>query len=139
MKTIRIECVAFVFVAACGGSDAPRTPLSGMSSSPVVSGEPGTPINGEAKIALDRGNALFRDKSYKDALSQYRRSAELAPDELAPLLGIMMVADVTKDSALARTTLPRIRRIDPAMADSSLATPHSRIIKDHPVVRSGNT
>lgn len=140
MMTVKIEYIALVFaISACGGSEAPKVPLGTASSAAAGPADPGGPIQGEAKTALDRGNVLFREKSYKDALDQYRRSADLAPGELAPLLGIMMVADVTKDSALASATLPRIRKIDPAMADSSLVTPHSKIIKKHPAVRSGRT
>ncbi len=140
MKTIEIGYVAFVFaVTACGGSEAPKIPLGAASSAAAAPADPGGTIQGEAKAALDRGNVLFREKDYKDALDQYRRSADLAPGQLAPLLGIMMVADVTKDSALANATLPRIRKIDPAMADSSVVTPHSKIIKGHPPVRSGRT
>ncbi len=47
-------------------------------------------------MALDSGNMLFRAKAYDRALVQYRRSARLAPTELAPLLGILMVAEATK-------------------------------------------
>lgn len=140
MKTIKIEYIAVVFaVVACSGSEAPKVPLGAASSAAAVPAEPGGQIQGEAKAALDRGNALFRKKAYKGALEQYRHSADLAPSQLAPLLGIMMVADVTKDSALAKATLPRIRKIDPAMADSSVASPHSKIIREHPTSRSGRT
>jgi alkanesulfonate monooxygenase SsuD/methylene tetrahydromethanopterin reductase-like flavin-dependent oxidoreductase (luciferase family) len=140
MMKFRIECIALLIaITGCSGSEAPKIPLGAASSAAAVPADSGGPIHGEAKVALDRGNALFREKDYKDALEQYRRSAELAPRELAPLLGIMMVADVTKDSALAKETLPRIRKLDPAMADSSLVTPHSKIIKQHPTVRPGRT
>ena len=140
MMMERIKYVALlVVVSGCSGKEAPKTPLGASSSSAAAPIDASGPIHGDAKVALDRGNVLFREKSYKDALEQYRRSAELAPDELAPLLGIMMVADVTKDSALASATLPRIRSLDPAMADSSLLTPHSKIIREHPAVLPGKT
>jgi hypothetical protein len=87
---------------------------------------------GEAKRALDSGNTLFRAKDYRAALAQYRRSADLAPSELAPLLGMMMVADVTNDAKLKEETLPRIRKLDPGAADSAVVMPHSKIIKVHP-------
>ena len=131
MRVLRSYCLAAgCGILACGGSDAPKTPLGEKTSG--VAEEPGPAITGAAKLALDSGNMLFRAKAYDRALSQYRRSAQLAPDELAPLLGIMMVADVTKDSKLSEETLPRIRRLDPVVADSSARIPHSKIIEAHP-------
>lgn len=136
MPTLSGSIVFAVVVSVCGckGSEAPKIPLgeaTPMASigadHPAVDG-----LTGDAKLALDSGNALFRVKAYDQALSQYSRSAELAPKELAPLLGIMMVADVTNDAKLAGATLPRIRKIDPSMADSSTITSHSKMIKAHP-------
>lgn len=143
MSVLRFYCFApAAVILACGGTDAPKTPLGEKSSKGVAANE-GTPaITGEAKLALDSGNMLFRAKAYDRALSQYRRSAQLAPTELAPLLGIMMVADVTKDSKLSEETLPRIRRLDPVVADSSARMPHSKIIEGHPrpgAIRSPRT
>ena len=134
LRSYRVAAAAVIL--ACGGSEAPKTPLGEKSSKGVAGDEATQPISGEAKIALDSGNVLFRAKAYDKALSQYRRSAQLAPTELAPLLGIMMVADVTKDSKLSEETLPRIRRLDPAMADSSTRMPHSKIIEGHPRPRT---
>jgi hypothetical protein len=133
MRALRLYSLAAVAgILACGGTDAPKTPLGQRSSSGVTAEEATPAITGAAKLALDSGNMLFRAKAYDRALLQYRRSAQLAPDELAPLLGIMMVADVTKDSKLSGETLPRIRRLDPVVADSSARMPHSKIIEAHP-------
>ncbi|MGK2963632.1 MAG: hypothetical protein ACSLFK_16050 [Gemmatimonadaceae bacterium] len=131
--TVRLFCVvlAGLAIAACKGDESPKTPLGaqmGAEQSPV------SPIGGAAKLALDSGNLLFRAKAYALALEQYRRSADLAPSEIAPLLGIMMVAEVTKDSELAEATRPRIRKLNPAVADSSAAMSHSKIIEAHPPV-----
>jgi hypothetical protein len=126
-----VVVLAGVAIVACKGDESPRTPLGaqrGAEQSAV------SPIGGPAKLALDSGNLLFRAKASDLALEQYRRSADLAPRELAPLLGIMMVADVTKDSKLAEATRPRIRKLDPAVADSSPAMSHSKIIEGHPPV-----
>ena len=98
----------------------------------VAANEAVPAITGEAKLALDSGNRLFRAKVYDEALAQYQRSAVLAPTALAPLLGIMMVADVTKDAKLTEATLPRIRKLNPALADSSTAMSHSKMIEAHP-------
>ena len=78
-------------------------------------------MSGEAKMALDSANVLFRAKAYDKALAQYRHSAELAPAESAPLLGILMVADVTKNTKLADSTLARMRALNPTAADSSMS------------------
>jgi hypothetical protein len=128
---------ATIGICACGGTDAPKTPLGGASSRAVAANEAIPAITGEAKLALDSGNRLFRAKVYDEALAQYRRSAGLAPSELAPLLGIMMVADVTKDSKLTEATLPRIRKLNPALADSSAAMSHSKMIEAHPRAGTG--
>ncbi len=78
----------------------------------------------DAKTALDSGNILFRARSYDRALAQYRRSARLAPTELAPLLGILMVTDVTKNAKLADSTLSRMRELNPGAA---VLRPQSRM------------
>lgn len=129
---------AAVTIVACGGKDAPKTPLGAASSIAVGTDEGAAPaIRGEAKLALDSGNILFRARAYDKALAQYRRSADLAPAELAPLLGIMMVADVTKDATLSAATLPRIRKLDPTVADSSTVTSHSKMAEAHPRAGGG--
>ena len=84
-------------------------------------------------MALDSANLLFRAKAYDRALAEYRRSARLAPSELAPLLGILMVADVTKNKTLADSTMPRIRELNPAAVDTAMS--HAELLKAHPRVR----
>lgn len=125
--------VAGVSLLGCGKSDAPKIPLG---AAPVTTTAPVNPPmsgpTGEARVALDSGNALFRAKAYDQALVQYKRSADLAPNEASPLLGIMMVADVTKDSKLAEATLPRLRKLDASLADSAVILPHSKMMQAHP-------
>lgn len=123
-------CLILVGLSACGGSDAPKTPLGAARPTDAVEGMAG--YTAEARHALDSGNNLFRLKDYGAALAQYRRSSELAPAELAPLLGIMMVSDATSNAKLREETLPRIRRLDPGAADSAVVMPHSKIINAHP-------
>lgn len=125
---VAVATAALALVTACKGSDEPRTPLG---APPVGSSGTEPSIGGEARVALDSANALFRLRSYDAALSQYNRAAELAPTELAPLLGVMMVADITNNSKLADETRPRIRKLDPAYSDSAAGS-HSKIIKSHP-------
>jgi hypothetical protein len=139
MKRIFALCagvsVVGVFLLGCGGNDAPKIPLgAAQATTSAPANPPMSGPTGEARVALDSGNALFRAKAYDQALEQYQRSADLAPSEVAPLLGIMMVADVKKDSKLAEATVPRIRKINAELADSSLISPHSKMIQTHPTV-----
>lgn len=125
--------VVTVTMSACQKTEAPKVPLG---SAPMTSDAPNQTaideLTGEARIALDSANVLFRVKEYDQALAQYERASVAAPNEIAPLLGIMMVADATKDTKLAAATLPRIRKIDPGVADSSLLMPHSKMMESHP-------
>jgi hypothetical protein len=123
----------------CGGSnrEAPKIPLNGANPGTTdrVGVTAPSAIAGEAKTALDSGNLLFRAKAYDLALVQYRRSAGLAPTALAPLFGILMVTDVTKDKKLADSTRSRMRELDPT-ADSSAAMSHAEIVHVHSHARN---
>ena len=124
---------AAMIVWGCGGDrDAVRTPL-GQSDPRSMGGGAApspSPMGGEAKVALDSANLLFRAKAYDRALAQYRRSSRLAPGELAPLLGVLMIADVTKNKALADSTMPRIRELNPAAVDTAMS--HAELLRVHP-------
>ena len=124
---------AAVTIWGCGGSEAPKIPLGHPNVGEIGRSEAEATgaMGGEAKTALDSANMLFRAKDYGRALAQYRRSAGLAPTELAPLLGILMVTDVTKNAKLADSTLARIRELNPAAADSSAAMTHAEILEAH--------
>ena len=129
---VAIAASAAVLVIACKESDAPKTPLGAPpAGSAGMAGGTVPAISGEARVALDSANSLFRAKNYDAALVQYNRAAGLAPTELAPLLGVMMVADMTENTKLAAETRPRIKKLDPSYADSA-AESHSKIIKSHP-------
>jgi hypothetical protein len=116
-------------LVACDGREAPKTPLGASTS--AASG-----ITGDARIALDSGNILFRAKNYDAALAQYERAAGLAPAEAAPLLGIMMVADVKKDQGLADETLLRMKQLNPELADTAAVSAHAKAMQQHPPVGS---
>jgi hypothetical protein len=138
MKSLHVSRVgcslaAAAIISGCGGSEAPKLPLGHPNSGSIGASEAATPaaMGGEAKAALDSGNMLFRAKAYDRALAQYRRSARLAPTELAPLLGILMVTEVTKNRKLADSTLARMRELNPAAADSSAAMTHAEILEAH--------
>jgi hypothetical protein len=130
--TLGFRLAAAAAVWGCADRDAPKTPLDqsdpGRMGTSTATSQ--STIGGEAKVALDSGNMLFRAKAYDRALAEYRRSARLAPSELAPLLGILMVADVTKNRTLADSTMPRIRALNPAAVDTAMS--HAELLKAHP-------
>lgn len=140
MRDLAVSRLGFCFAAAatiwgCSGSnrEAPKTPLGQAQPGSMGASSAATPgaMGDEAKTALDSGNILYRAKAYDRALVQYRRAAQLAPTEPAPLLGILMVADVTKNAKLADSTLARMRALNPAAADSSAAMSQAEILKIH--------
>jgi len=145
MRSLTASHLGFCLAAAavtiwgCSGNETPKIPLGHANAGGMGGSGAETPaaIGGDAKRALDSGNVLFRAKAYDRALAQYRRSAGLAPTELAPLLGILMVTDVTKNARLADSTLARIRELNPAAADSSGAMSHAEILKAHSRARKG--
>jgi hypothetical protein len=121
--------------AACGRDEEPKLPLG---HPPIGEDQPMQPtITGEARVALDSANALFRSRAYDQALAQYRRSAELAPREMAPLLGIMMVADATNDARLRESTMAAMRALDPTMTETEAMGGHSRAVERHEQATGG--
>jgi hypothetical protein len=149
MKSLSVSRLGLCLAAAvsilgCGGSnrEAPKIPLNqaqaGSMGSSATGGSTTPPEMGsEAKAALDSGNVLYRAKSYDAALVQYRRAAELSPTESAPLVGIMMVADVTKNTKLADSTLVRIRALSPGAGDASAAMSQAEIREIHAGIKKG--
>ncbi len=114
-----------------GDTEAQRIPLDGSNAGDTGRNVAAAPaITGEAKIALDSGNILFRAKAYDLALAQYRRSARLAPGEVIPLFGVLMVAEATKDPRLADSARTRIRELNPSASDSA-ARGHAELIDRH--------
>lgn len=122
-----LPVLAAVLILGCGRSDneAPMIPL-GQAGAPDAG-----PMTGEAKVALDSANILFRTRAYDLALAQYRRSAQLVPTDVTPLLGVLMVAEATKNSRLADSTLARLRELQPGAADSLTTMGHAEMIDLH--------
>jgi hypothetical protein len=121
------KSAALLLIIACAKKDEPKVPLGAAKP-------PNSELIGEARTSLDSGNALFRLKAYDQALAQYERASISAPHETAPLLGILMVSEATGNAKLSESALARLRKLDPSLADSSAATPHSRMIRSHPKV-----
>ena len=141
MKTVPgAVLLAMLALGACGRSaadDAPKLPLGHPRvATQGDSGERrGPTIRGEAKVALDSGNILYKAKAYPLALAQYRRAAVLAPDEEAPFFGVLMVANVTKNARLADSATTRIRELNAsatgtsgALSAAELRDIHARVI-----------
>jgi hypothetical protein len=138
MTNLSVSRLGFCFVAmtiwGCGGkSEPPKIPLSqAQSSTTSTSGSASVgAMPPGAQMALDSGNKLYRAKAYDQALAQYRRSAELAPNESAPLVGIFMVADVTKNKKLADSTLARMNALNPDAAATAAGMSQDEIRDIH--------
>ena len=116
-----VLAAGLIFGCADRGNDAPDT-------GPAGSAPPR--ITGEAKVALDSGNVLFRAKAYDLALAQYRRSAQLAPGDVTPVFGVLMVGEATGNSPLADSARARIRELNPSLSDST-ASGHAEMIDRH--------
>jgi hypothetical protein len=129
MKSIRIMIrfpAMIALLAACGGSSAPKVPLSlaATDSNPTATEAAHTLLGPEAKAALDSGNVFYRRKSYPQALTQYRLASDRAPQHSAPLFGIYMVARATNDSALADSAMAGIRARNGPLAPMGVGAPH---------------
>lgn len=132
--------LTLVLLGACNrADDEPRLPLGhppvasdGAASTAVA------PITGEAKVALDSGNAAYTAKDYTAALTHYRKAAALVPTEEAPLFGMLMVASATSNTRLADSVTALMRAMNPqadtGMAgDSAFVDIHSRVLPpSHP-------
>lgn len=90
-----------------GGPATAAAPSASPGSAPGMGGAPEIPDS--VRIPLDRANAAFRAARYDEALEGYRAAAAAAPDEAAPWYGVYMVAQATKDQALADSAMAAVR------------------------------
>lgn len=70
-------------------------------------------LSEEAAVALDSGGSAFRGGEYEQALEQYRRAAELAPDAAAPWFGIYMAQRALGQAEAADSALVRAQSVAP--------------------------
>lgn len=105
--------ILLVSITACGSDtpDASKKPLGEFSPSQGSAGPmrelpPG--LNAVAAARLDSGNVAFRVKQYDVALGFYRGAADAVPNHAAPWYGIYMVAQATKNTALADSALKAV-------------------------------
>ena len=101
--------IAAALVACSDVNPAPKIPLGRRAEHAAAAAVAAVPINANAVVALDSGNALFRRKAYVAALVQYRVAAQRAPEHAAPLFGVYMVARATNDTRLADSALAGIK------------------------------
>ena len=134
-RHVRLLTIAVLAAGCTGGKEAPKVPLATAradsahaaagvqlavgDAAATGGGVTEGPLSAPAMAAIDSANALFRKKQYALALSQYRTAGVLVPQHAAPLFGVYMVAQATKDSKLADSALAEIRKrngeLPPAM------------------------
>lgn len=128
---------ASVLVVACKEDEGPRIPLSGTQPSaenlpeghpPLGTGGPALPgLPVAARAALDKANAAYRAKDFPQALRLYREAAQAAPTHASPWFGIFMVAQATKNTALADSARKEVQKRTadaPGVTDSTLRSTH---------------
>jgi hypothetical protein len=80
-----------------------------------------------ARAALDKANAAYRAKDFSEALRLYREAARVAPTHASPWFGIFMVAQATKNTALADSARAEVQKRTadaPGVTDSTLRSTH---------------
>ena len=97
---------------ACANRDADRSASAASARETTTAGSRET-LPPSAAVALDRANADFRAGRHAAALAGYRAAAAAAPEFPAPWFGVLMVAQVTRDSALADSARAAIRARSP--------------------------
>ncbi|MEP6691099.1 MAG: hypothetical protein ABJD07_08070 [Gemmatimonadaceae bacterium] len=118
-------------LAACGGTDsAPRVPLGAQAraaaAAPADSSGPALPA--AARLALDSGNAQYREKRFAEALASYRVAAGAAPGHTAPEFGVYMAAKQLGNRTLADSAQRIIAAHSggsPMWTDSAMQSAHN--------------
>lgn len=89
---------------------------------PIASGLP-TGLEPLTQALLDSGNAAFRHKNYDAALAFYGKARDAQPEHAAPWFGTYMVAQATKNTALADSALRMVRARAPELQSHPGGTP----------------
>jgi len=109
-RTMVIGSVLCATTACSSSADTAKTPLAefsaGQGSAPMRELPAG--LTAVAAARLDSGNVAFRVKQYDVALGYYRGAAESVPNHAAPWYGILMVAQATKNTALADSAMKAV-------------------------------
>ena len=90
---------------ACTTKEKPKSALGAKAAADSIALE----LSPAAKMSLDSGNVLFREKEYAAALVQYEAAAKASPQHAAPLFGEYMVGRATNNKALADSAMVGIR------------------------------
>lgn len=110
-------------VAARAVSDLPpgHVPIAPSGASDLPPGHVPIDPSGAAQLQpltqalLDSGNAAFRAQDFDAALRHYANARARQPEHAAPWFGTYMVAQATKNSALADSALRMVRQRAPEM------------------------
>jgi hypothetical protein len=102
--------LASASLACSRAAEPPKVPLAQAT---VASADTGVrdALPPAARVALDSGNLEFRAGRYDAALVQYRRAANVLPEDSAPLYGIYMVAKKVGNAPLADSVSAKISGI----------------------------
>ncbi len=110
-RALGVSIVLGLTTACSTSDDAGKTPLAEFGASqtggaPMRELPPG--LNAVAAARLDSGNVAFRVKQFDVALGYYRGAAESVPNHAAPWYGILMVAQATRNMALADSAMKAV-------------------------------
>ena len=127
-RTWPLVFCASIMLAACSNQTSQRNiPLDQLrapASSAQVAADPLPPA---ARSALDKGNLNFRAGKYHEALASYREAATIAPKDVAPYFGVLMVAQKLGNKPLADSASAAITERNGAaqmLSDSTMSALH---------------
>ena len=141
VRAPRLALLMVVVALACDAGDkAPKVSLAQAktdSAQRLAGANDAASLSPAAQTALDSANMLFRKKAYAEALTAYRTAASRAPAHEAPLIGMSMVAQATRNKALEDSVLAAIRAHGGAPPPIHAGTPDSAFKKIHARVKPG--
>jgi len=97
---------------ACDGGNASRAGDTGAGGTEPEAVAPA------ARAALDSGNAAFRARNYHEALAQYQKSVQHAPEYASAWFGIYMAQEKLGNKAAADSAMRRVQELAPQMPSS---------------------
>ncbi len=110
---VTLSLSAAMLMSACGKSDAADSPAdAGKQPLGAATATDNAPTLPAAVVAaLDAGNAAYRAKDMDKALASYREAIAAAPGQASPWFGVYMVANATKNKALADSAMERVQAL----------------------------
>lgn len=129
LSTASPLCVALL-LGACGKSYD-----KGRGAPPATTGSTTKPMPAAAQIALDAGNAAYKEKKMDAALASYRAAAAAAPTHAAPWFGVYMVAGAMNNAALADSAMAQVKALS---QESAVLDEHARTAANPATAPSAN-